>query len=486
MAKKFTTNGGALIITDTISGDIEFEGPKKDYYFDYDLILDGTIKLYDVNNVNMRSSGVVEFPLSECVDENGEVFDTSTFRDFCRLNLGSNNGSNVNIGKNALAFDAWGKAKIAIDKSIVHGMFTYNIPVTTWQESFNGSVQALANATSVDGKLNLISGATINDVTYLRTYRNPRYEPNRGYIYSISAFLPNPSALGNRRFGYFTTESGAFFNLKSGVLYATIRTTIGGVTSDLEEIIDTTGFDLSKGNLFDIQMQWRGVGLYCFYINQELVFAFDTLGTMVDLTTFNPANPIAFECENLGDNVVIQCGCVDISSEGGSEDGKTYGSISMSSESGQVAIPGNSMFNVPIIAVRSKVTVDELINTRDTLALLATGYADQRAFLRVWATRDFTAITENDQTWTDFGDGHLEYITYDQPDVIEPMTFDDTKATLIFGSRVDQDQSYATSALFEGRTSIFQSPGDMFVFTMHRETGGAVNVGVTYEFGEEI
>ena len=66
------------------------------------------------------------------------------------------------------------------------------------------------------------------------------------------------------------------------------------------------------------------------------------------------------------------------------------------------------------------------------------------------------------------------------------MTFDTAKATLVFSSRVDQDQSYATSALFEGRTEIYQTPGDIFILTMHRETGGAVNVGVTYEFAEAI
>ena len=66
------------------------------------------------------------------------------------------------------------------------------------------------------------------------------------------------------------------------------------------------------------------------------------------------------------------------------------------------------------------------------------------------------------------------------------MTFDTSKATLIFGSRVNQDTAYSTSALFEGRTDIIQTPGDIFIFTMHRETGASCNVGVTYEFAEEI
>ena len=80
----------------------------------------------------------------------------------------------------------------------------------------------------------------------------------------------------------------------------------------------------------------------------------------------------------------------------------------------------------------------------------------------------------------------MEYLQYDNPNVTTPMTFDTTKANLIFGARADQDKSYSTSALFEGRTEIYQTPGDIFIFTMHRETGGTCNVGVTYEFAEAI
>lgn len=389
---------------------------------------------------------------------------------------------NVNVGKDELQYDAWGRSKAVLDDSILHGMFTFNVPVNVWKEDFNGTERVPTNATSVDGKLKLTSGAVTNDTTVLSTFRFPRYEPNRGFLYSTSIFLPSITRVGTRRFGYFTAESGAFFELTDIGLYAVVRTTVTGVTTDDRQEIDTTGIDLEKGNIFDIQMQWRGVGNYKFFINLNEAYMFEYLGTRSELSMFNPACPIAFECENLGDEVEIFCGCVDVSSEGGKDNGKTYGSVNISNQEGQVSISG---FNVPVIAIRSKVTVNTLINTRDTLALLASAYGDQRCMFRVWATRDFTAITDGTQTWGDFGDGHLEYVEYD-PGAGTPMTFDTTKATLIFGSRVNQDDTYSTSALFEGRTSIYQSPGDMFVFTMHRETGGSTNVGVTYEFAEAI
>lgn len=390
----------------------------------------------------------------------------------------------VDINQNPLGYDAWGRNKFIQDNSLFHGMFTYNVPITTWYERINGVVQtSFTNTSSVDGALRIVAGATLNDKTNLRSFRNPRYEPNRGFLYSTAAIIENPSAAMNRSFGVGTTESGTFFRLESGTLKGVVRTTKSLVTSEVTINLDTTGIDLSKGNVFDIQYQWRGVGNYVFFINLQEVGRFANLGTLTDLSMFNPAVPVFFESENLGDNAQMRFGCVDVSSEGGKDNGKTYGSVSIDNQSGQVGISG---FNVPIIAIRSKLTVNSLINTRDTLALLASAYSDQRSLIRIWATRDFSAITENDQSWVDYGDGHLEYIQYDNPNVVSPMTFDTTKANLIFGSRVDQDQTYSTSALFEDRTEIFQTPGDMFIFTMHRETGTSCNVGVTYEFAEAI
>ena len=389
----------------------------------------------------------------------------------------------VTLGTNDLGTDAWGRAKTIADRSLFHGMFTVNVPVTIWKEIFNGTERIATNATSVNGKLHIVAGATLNDVTVLDSYRNIRYKPNRGHLYSTAGYIINPTGAMRRDFGTFTEESGVFFRVKSTGLYAVVATTINSVYTEDERLIDTTGIDLTKGNTYDIQFQWRGVGNYKFFINLKQVLTFDYIGQLTELTMFNPSNPCAFRSVNLGDNDAMEFGCVDITSEGGDDNGSTYGSVSIDNESGQVGVTG---YNAPVIAVRSKLTVGGKRNTRDTLALLASAYSDQKSMLRVWATRDFTAITEGTQVWRDFGDGHLEYIITD-PAAGTTMTFDITKAQpAIFGSRVGMDETYATSALFEGRTNIYQTPGDLFIFTVHRETGGAANVGVTYEFAEEI
>jgi len=395
------------------------------------------------------------------------------------------------LGK-GIALDAWGAQKVSIATSILHGMFTYNVPADKWYETFNGVETPPINSQSIDGELSIISGGTLNDETVLRTFRNPRYQPNRGHLYSSSMFIPNPTAAGVRDFGCFTGESGFFFRQKSDGLYACrVERTTGPVFAVKEELITglPASYDPEKGNIYDIQVQWRGVGNYLFWVGDPdtgistLVHTMDMLGKLSGLSTYNPANPIAYRCINLGDNVELRGGCVDVSSEGGGVEGASYGSVSIENDSGQVSISG---LNQPMIAIRSKSTVGGLINTRDTLALLASFYSDQKSVARVWATRDFTAITENDQSWTDFRDGHLEYIAYDVPPVGSQMSFDTAKANIIFSARAAQDSTYATSALFEGRTDIYITPGDMLIFTMHRENAGVALAGCTFEFAEEI
>jgi len=393
------------------------------------------------------------------------------------------NDLEVNTGKNQLAFDAWGRAKSVEDKSLFHGMFSYNVPIKVWYEKLNGGTEREpTNATSVDGALNLVAGGTLNDDTVLRTYRNMRYEPNRGHLYSTAVILPNSGAAQTRQWGIGTDENGVFFSLESGTLYGVIRTTTtAGGTVDSKVALDTTGLDISKGNIYDIQFQWRGVGGYKFFINLEEAGEFDYLGTLDDLSMSNPSLPCFYYNENLGANNPIKCGCVDVASEGGMDNGKEYGSFGISTEQGEAAYTG---FNQPIIAVRSKPTFDGLINTRDTLALLASFYSDEKSICRIWTTRDTTAITEGDSAWVDIGDGHLEGI--ERTATVGTLAFDTAKAEIVFTGRVAKENTYSTAALFEGRTSIWLTPGDMFVFTLHRETGAATKGGCTFEFSEAI
>jgi hypothetical protein len=390
-------------------------------------------------------------------------------------------------GNSDVGYNSYGLLKTSIDETKLNSLFTYKIPKTVWIEFIDNEEQtSFLNATSINGKLNLESTNTLNKVTRLSSFRNVKYEPNRGNIYATSCFLPNPTDFGIRRFGYFTLESGAFFELIPTGLFGVIRTTVDGITSDDRYLLDTNGIDLTKGNSFDIQMQWRGVGNYNFIINRIILLTVPLIGTRLDLSMYNPSNPASFECTNLGDNVIIQSGCVDVSSEGGRGILKTYGSIGITTNNGQVS---SSNLNVPIIAMKSIKTINGLINTRDTLLMAADAYADQIAVVRIWRTRDLSAINPRSQTWKNFKDGHLQYIEYETDIAIDgrdSMTFDTTKAELIYTSVTNQNTRMHIDLLFNDNSQIYIHPGDLFIFTIHNEIGTSLASGITVGFAEEI
>ena len=66
------------------------------------------------------------------------------------------------------------------------------------------------------------------------------------------------------------------------------------------------------------------------------------------------------------------------------------------------------------------------------------------------------------------------------------MSLDITKAEKQFSSRVNIDEPFPSDAVFSKAATLNITPGDYIVFTMHRENGGTANVGVTYEFSEEV
>lgn len=399
----------------------------------------------------------------------------------------------VDLGDNELWRDAWGRPKVYSDLSLFSSLFVSSIDVDRWVELVDGVEQSThSNTTSINGKLNITS-SVLNQRVTLRSTRNPRYRPNRGHLYSTSILIPSSDLNAIHRFGLFNEESGVFFELNNGVWYGVLRSTLDGVTSDNKKEFKLNTYpklqDAKMGNVFDIQYQWRGVGNYKLFINLDKIVSFEDLGFNTDLTIFNPAIPVSYEVEKVSsDNPVLQSGCVDVSTEGGDKVDLKFGSISVSTASGEVDVSGD---NVPIIAIRSKKEITgvsgTISNTRDTKIFSINGYANQKSMLRLWKTRvNFdTAITEGTQTWTDYGDGRLEYIVID-PDELTPMTFDVSEAVSIISGRVPLDGNTILNQFDNNESSLFITSGDLYVVTMNRENGGSALVGASIQFGEEV
>lgn len=98
---------------------------------------------------------------------------------------------NPSTQANALPkMDAWGRPKVILDRSLFHALFTYDVPKRLFRVLENEvEVTSSTAAASVDGMLRLNSaGLTSVEVS---SYRHPRYQPNRGILYSSAWIFPN-------------------------------------------------------------------------------------------------------------------------------------------------------------------------------------------------------------------------------------------------------------------------------------------------------
>ena len=124
MAKKIEIINNSLVVTDTISGVVDIEHPKRDVFFHNDKLNDGDIKLIDTDGVNIKASGIsFEQPLANCVDAALAVFTEATWRAFARTSLGFNAPSGGNEGLVTDVFNVVdpGKSVFKTSKDIVGG-----------------------------------------------------------------------------------------------------------------------------------------------------------------------------------------------------------------------------------------------------------------------------------------------------------------------------------------------------------------------------
>jgi hypothetical protein len=291
----------------------------------------------------------------------------------------------VKVGSGDITQDAWGIQKMSIPHSVFHGLWTFDVPPTQWFMYENG-VQVYSSTNIIsENSAGTLRTTEAKHTLLMESRATPRYQPNRGHLYSTALWCPDKTNDGIREWGLATVENGVFFRLKAdGLLYAVLKS--GGVETK-EQLIDTSvvpGFDVQKNNTYDIQYQWRGAGDYWFYINLVHVHTFDILGTLTSLSMEDPALPAIMKAVRTTQDVEIKAGCVDIASENGNDDRLQYASVYA-----DVSLNGT---NIPLVTVYNPLTINGKTNTRMSELSRITLTCDKKATFKVWATRDPAAI----------------------------------------------------------------------------------------------
>jgi len=397
----------------------------------------------------------------------------------------------INISKNDLGYDSWGRSKSIKDISILHGVWSYDVPLDIWKKKINGievyAGEADNSIRAINGHLALRSedGSRYT----LSSKRHPRYQPNRGHIFSDSSWIPNASG---------------------GTLYVVKRTTVNGTTIDSRVPISYTA-DLTKGNVFDIQMQWRGVGDFTYYINLKEVYKQNQLGTLTELSISNPALPISYEVvkgsHTLGGltrsnsavrwglfteqngiffeyeytspttNAYINVGCTDVSSEGGQLESKAYTSVS-------AEVNGISGL-VPLLAVRvpsTRVILDDngdtslTYNTRDLILSSLNIASTTKTSIYMYVGRDPAGLSG--VVWSTNYSNDVQFSTNGAI-----TSYNVSKMSGIFETVVEQAVPYAKKNPL-GSDGYFWLTNSDYIFIM-AYSQQAATIHISLEFGVE-
>lgn len=387
------------------------------------------------------------------------------------------------LGGGDLTTDAWGVQLMSLPKSVFHGLWTFDIPASMWFMYENGvQVYTSSNITSVGGAARITADAT-HTTALMESRECPRYQPDRGVRIADALWLPNKTNDGVRDFGAFTAENGVFFRLKAdGLIYAVLYS--GGVET-LEEVIDTsvlTGFDVEKNNTYDIQFQWRSAGNYHFFIGNKatgaakLVHSFNLLGTLTSASMENPALPIAFKATRITQDVEMNIGCADVTSENGGVDKEQYGSTRTKGYSGPAT-------DFPVLVVYNPLQEGGVTNTRTiTLARISCNASKKTAF-EVWTTRDASAFTGMTLGSVNFG----SFVQTDSPDAdvtaVRATAVDLAKLRYVTTVNVEANVRAQIDNPYRGRIEFPLVRGDYLVVTCEDATA---TVDVVIEWGEQV
>lgn len=396
----------------------------------------------------------------------------------------------VKSGSGDLTIDAWGVQKVSIPASLFHGLWTFDISPKMWF-MFHGTTQVYSSSNIVSSSgLAQLTADSANSTVHMESKETPRYQPNRGLLYSDSGLCPDKTngiverglimidAAGN-------IENGVFFRKKTdGLLYACLYS--GG--SQKHEILIPAAnlpvsFDIEKNNIFDIQGQWRSAGNIGLFIGDpdtgksKLVYLFDKLGTLDGASIENPAMPACCRVIKGAADTVARWGCADITSENGkSNNREEYSSTYTKNYSGAGA-------DFPVIVVRQPLTINGKPNTRTVTLARITLSATKRTYFEVWVTRDPAAIAG--ATYKAIGGG--SFVESDSTDMdaaaVRSTAVNQALLEFVTFVRVEANKRTVVDNPYKERIEFALVRGDYLVVTCNDNTAAADAV---VEIGEQV
>lgn len=224
---------------------------------------------------------------------------------------------------------AFGEARVSLPYTLADIISKYGRnPLEV--ESFTSGSGAVADSVANSGFI-LSGGFGVAGSARVRSSSYYRYQSGRGMKVTHTIVLQVPPAVPTEvaRYGFFDDNDGIFWEwtadgLGFPVLNLVIRSSTSGVPVETRVLYanadSPVALDGTKGNIYEIQFQWLGVGNVQFFVNGSLVHTFRFPNTLVSPYMRTADLPIAWEViqgPSSGFNVTMLCICGNVTVQSG-------------------------------------------------------------------------------------------------------------------------------------------------------------------------
>lgn len=350
-----------------------------------------------------------------------------------------------------------------------------------WATKTNGTANTEHKV--YESAINLNVDGTSGSYVYRETKRVFSYQPGKSLLIMNTFAMNTPEAGLRQRVGYFNSENGIFLENDGTTNYLVLRSNVTGTPLETRvaqadwnvDPFDGTGYssqgssaehhsgvDVTKTNIFWIDVEWLGVGdVRCgFVVDGKMciahIFHNDNLRTTTYMTT--ASLPCRYEIENTagttGSSTLKQI-CSTVISEGGYELAGRAQSVSIPITSPR-DLPTSGTFT-PVLSIRLKDSFKDAIAVlKDVEFFGITNNTSYRYKIIIGGTL-------TGASWTSVGsDSMVEY---------------DITASAITGGR-DAAVGYVNVSAGAGGAAINLTRADLFAYQLERNPFAASNNGV--------
>lgn len=377
------------------------------------------------------------------------------------------------------ATDAFGRLRVSNPVTLFDSFHRYqdNGKFLT-STSGTANTQYQTNESAIDMNV----GSTSGDRCYRESKRVFAYQPGKSLLIMNTFVMTTQKANLRQRVGYFNTQNGIFFENDGTGNYLVLRTYTSGTVVETRvaqadwnvDKFDGTGgasqsahpdrgdLDITKSNIFWIDIEWLGVGdVRCGFVVDGLmipahIFHNDNLNTTTYMTT--AILPIRYEIENTGTTASaskMKQICSTVVSEGGYQ---------LEGKARSVSIPISTPKDLPTAG-----TFTPVISIR-----LKDSFKDALAILK---DIEFFGVTNNTSyRYKIIIGGTLTGASWVSADTDSPIEYDIT-ASAVSGGR-DATVGYVNVSAGAGGATINLSREQLFAYQLERDPFAASNNGI--------